>query len=236
MELDKDVERLVGILLSGDRAAARIFVDDTITDGIEEQSLLEKLVAPAAEVIDRVYREDRASAVVITTAVRLLRLVAARIAERAQRPQQEKRSVAMFCGPGHTEELSAEIMAWMLEFDGHRVFFGGGGVPADEIQAEVARNTPEVLLLFASSPGDTPGIRLLIDSIRDQNACPDMQIAVGGGIFDRAPGLAEEIGADLWGLDPADLRLGLIDDAERRAIPEQRTVGRLRCGTGRAAA
>ena len=63
-----------------------------------------------------------------------------------------------------------------------------------------------------------------------------MQIAVGGGIFERALGLAEEIGADLWGMDSSDLRLGLLDDADRRAIPEQRTVGRIRCTTGRAAA
>ena len=236
MELDKDVERLTGILLSGDRAAARIFVDETINDGLDAERFLTEVVAKAGDLIDRVYREDRATMVVVSAAVRLLRLVAARIAEHAQRPPAQNRTIAIYCGPGDTEELSAEIMAWLLEFDGHTVTFGGGGVPADEIQAEVARNTPEVLLLYASSPADAPGIRLLIDSIRDQDACPEMQIAVGGGIFDRAPGLAEEIGADLWGMDSADLRLGLVDDADRRAIPEQRTVGRLRCNSGRAAA
>ena len=40
MELDKDVERLTGILLSGDRAAARIFVDDTLKEGIDAQAFL----------------------------------------------------------------------------------------------------------------------------------------------------------------------------------------------------
>lgn len=32
-----------------------------------------------------------------------------------------------------------------------------------------------------------------------------MQIVVGGGIFNRAPGLAEEIGADLWATSPREL-------------------------------
>jgi len=236
MELDKDVERLAGILLSGDRAAARIFVDDTLREGMDAHTLLKDVVAEAGEVIDRVHRADQAGAVAVSTAVRLLRLVASRIAEQAQRPAQDARSIALFCGPGETEELNGEIMAWLLEFDGHTVFFGGGGVPADEIQAEVSRNAPDVLMLYASSPADAPGIRLLIDAIREQDACPNMQIAVGGGIFDRAPGLAEEIGADLWGMDASDLRLGLKDDADRRAIPEQRTVGRMRCASTRQAA
>jgi hypothetical protein len=51
---------------------------------------------------------------------------------------------------------------------------------------------------------------------------------VGGGVFNRAEGLAEEIGADLWAKDPTQLLERLAGEPERRATPEQRTVGRHR--------
>ena len=97
-----------------------------------------------------------------------------------------------------------------------------------EILEEVGEQRPDILLMFASAPGDAPNIRQLIDSIRGIGACPDMQIVVGGGIFNRAEGLAEEIGADLWAKTPGDLLERLSTMHERRATAEQRTVGRHR--------
>jgi hypothetical protein len=53
-----------------------------------------------------------------------------------------------------------------------------------------------------------------------------MQIVVGGGVFNRAEGLAEEIGADLWARTPRELLDKLVQHSTRRATAEQRTVGR----------
>ncbi|MHC4787228.1 MAG: hypothetical protein ACYTE6_14835, partial [Planctomycetota bacterium] len=85
------------------------------------------------------------------------------------------------------------------------------------------------------APGDAPQIRKLIDTIRGINAHPHLQIVVGGGVFNRAEGLAEEIGADLWARDPAELLEKLVQEPQRRATPEQRTVGRHRRGSKSAA-
>lgn len=82
--------------------------------------------------------------------------------------------------------------------------------------------------MFCSAAADLPGIRGLIDTLRDVNACPETQIVVGGGVFNRAEGLAEEIGADLWASTPLDLVESIVHDPDQRATPEQRTVGRIR--------
>ena len=50
-----------------------------------------------------------------------------------------------------------------------------------------------------------------------------------------AEGRAEEIGADLWARSPAELLEKLVREPERRATPEQRTVGRHRRGSKSAA-
>ena len=123
-----------------------------------------------------------------------------------------------------------------LESDGYEVYFGGAGIANDEILSEIGVQRPDLLLFFASGPSDAPNIRQLIDTIRKVDACPDIQIVVGGGVFNRAEGLAEEIGADLWAKTPRELLEKLVSMKQRRATADQRTVGRNRRGNKSAVA
>ena len=82
--------------------------------------------------------------------------------------------------------------------------------------------------MFASGASDLPQIRQLIDTLHEIGACPNLQIVVAAGVFNRADGLAEEIGADLWAKSPLELVEMLVEEPQRRAQAEQRTVGRKR--------
>ena len=124
------------------------------------------------------------------------------------------------------DDLASRLVADLLEADGYTVFYGGGNIAHDDILAEVHERRPDVLLMFSAGGADAPGLRQLIDHVRGINALPDMQIVVGGDIFNRAPGLAEEIGADLWATGPEDLLEQLDQYADVRANLEDRTVGR----------
>jgi hypothetical protein len=53
-----------------------------------------------------------------------------------------------------------------------------------------------------------------------------MQIVVGGGVFNRAEGLAEEIGADAWASSPTELVECLGLRAQQRRVGEHRMIGR----------
>ena len=94
--------------------------------------------------------------------------------------------------------------------------------------AHVGVDRPDVLLLYSSAATDLPGIRKLVDDIHSQGVSPQMQIAVGGGVYDRASGLAEEIGADLYIPELEQTANLLINFADQRATADQRTVGRKR--------
>ena len=231
MSHEPDVERLLQLALQGERTVLRRFLDECLDrDNLKPEEFLAEVVSPALTKIEQCRREDRISTSANSIVMGSLRLAAGRVIERmADAPKMKathRRRILLFCGHGAAEQLDAEIMVAELEVDEHEVRFAGGGVASDEILADVGQWSPDVLLLYASSPSDTPGIREIIDTVREVGACPDLQIAVGGGVFARAPGLAEEIGADLWAGDAQDLRLAIIDDPDRRAIPEQRTVGR----------
>lgn len=231
MQYDMDVERLLELALQGERTQLRNFIDECLNrKNLEPGEFLSEVISPALTRIEACRREDRATAAAIAIVMSSLRLAAGRVIERmADTPNvdlEHGRRILLFCGQGAAEQLDAEIMTAELEMDGHEVRFGGSNVPSDEILTDVGAWSPDVLLLYASCPSDAPGIREIIDTIREIGACPDLQIAAGGGVFTRAPGLAEEIGADIWADDAGDLRRAIIDDPDRRAIPEQRTVGR----------
>jgi hypothetical protein len=75
--------------------------------------------------------------------------------------------------------------------------------------------------MFCSAPADLPQVRSLIDTIREIGACPNLQIVVGGGVFNRADGLAEEIGADLWASTPIELIDVITENPAYRAEKNQ---------------
>jgi methanogenic corrinoid protein MtbC1 len=109
-------------------------------------------------------------------------------------------------------------------------------VANDEIVAEVGEIDADILVVFGVVPSTVPFTRLLIDRLHEIGVCPKLQIAVGGGVFNRAEGLAEEIGADLWAATPHEMVTVLAQNPDRRMADDQRTVGRKRRTKGVAAA
>lgn len=199
------VARLLEILTDGDRPAARALVQQTIDRGVPAADLMTELFWPAHETIDKLHRSDQMTDVAYHLATRLLRSLVDQAATRLTIPAATGRSVFAVSGSKPCEELSAQVTAHLLEAAGCSVVFAGGGIPSDEIMAQVHARQPDVLLMFSSSPADLPGIRELIATLRQIGAANRTRIVVGGGVFNRAEGLAEEIGIDNWGVTPDEV-------------------------------
>lgn len=222
------VERFFQVLITGDRSGSRTLVEECRDSDMPAERLAQDVYWPVLEMIQSLYRADQLTTLAHHYATRLLRSLINQAQAHYSQSERRGRKILMFSGPGEVDELTGQLTADLAEADGYDVFFGGGGVANDEILEEVGEQRPDVLLMFSSAPSDAPNIRQLIDTIRGVDACPEMQIVVGGGIFNRAEGLAEEIGADLWAKSPDELLEVLDSDKERRATAEQRTVGRNR--------
>lgn len=221
-------DRLFNDLITGNRDAARMTVREAITSGADAETLAHDLFWPVLETIGQVFRADQMTTLAHHYAMRLLRSLVDQAQAGYRQAERRDRKILMFCGESEADELAGQLVADLVEADGYETFFGGGGVATDEILEAVGAHRPDVLLLFSSGPRDAPEIRRLIDTVREIAACPDLQIVVGGGVFNRAEGLAEEIGADLWARDPRDLLACMDEEPERRATTCQRTVGRTR--------
>ena len=228
MNCEALVERFFETLITGNRAAAREVIDQATARKMTPQDLITDLFWPTYQMIDRLFRADQLPTLNHHMASRLLRVLVDQNAAKMVRTCSKQRTIFAVCGPSDTDELGGQMATDLLEAAGFEVCFPGGGIANDEILAKVNEEQPDVLLMFASAPQDLPSIRQLIDTLHEIGACPSLQIAVGGGVFARADGLAEEIGADLWGNDPMEMVEQLVNEPMRRAASTQRTVGRTR--------
>jgi methanogenic corrinoid protein MtbC1 len=224
------VERFFETLIAGDRVAARQIVDECLVADVAAERIIEHLFYPVLAMIQTLYRNDQLSKLSHHYATRLLRMLVDQMQLRLNAGEARDRDtrVLLLCGPSEPDELEGQMAADLLEAAGFQVFFAGGGIANDEVVEQIGSLQPHKLVLFGSTPADLPHIRQLIDELHDIGKCPQMQIVVGGGVFNRAEELAEEIGADVWATTPCELVEAVAGQGQRRMSPDQRTVGRRR--------
>ena len=221
-------ERLFESLIAGDRPAARTVVGEAVSRGLGHAELISEIFWPTYENLDKLFRTDRISTLAHHMATRLLRVLIDQAAARMVCSPTRGRRVLAVCGSTDADELAAQMAVDLIEAGGFSVSFGGGCISNDDMLTRINESQPDIVLMFASSPSDLPNIRQLIDTVRAIDGCPNVQFAVGAGVFNRADGLAEEIGADLWACSPMEMVDLLVDEPARRANSTQRTVGKAR--------
>ena len=215
-------------LLAGDRTICRDVIDGALAGGTPAVELLNDLIWPTMELLQSLYREDRISISALNLATRLNRSITDQLTAKLSRSADNGKKVLIFCGNDEPEELGGQICADLFESAGYTVKFAGGGVPEDEVLKLIGDVRPDVLVMFGTLPSGVPAVRKLIDYLREVNSCPEMQIMCCGGIYKRAEGLAEEIGADLYAPDAASAVKVAEEHPTRRASVDQQTVGRTR--------
>jgi methanogenic corrinoid protein MtbC1 len=215
-------------LLDGDRTTCRELIQGTQQQGITASELLNELVWPTMELLQALYREDRISITSLNLATRLNRSITDQLTGQLERKSSNGKLVLILCGDDEPEELGGQICSDLFEAEGFTVRFAGGGVPSDEVLKLIGELRPHLLVFFGTLPSGMPAVRRLIDYLREVNSCPEMQIMCCGGIYKRAEGLAEEIGADLYAPDAAAAVVVAQSNPTRRASVDQQTVGRTR--------
>ncbi len=229
MNTELALERILQLSVSGDRGATRAFIEQATMHGATSMMLATDLYWPAMQTIFRMWRQDQLSALAYQYATRILRMLVDQAQGGYEQAARNGRRLLCVCGPHESEDLAGQLCADILEANGYEVLFAGGGVANDEIMSEVGQRRPDALVVFAAAATDAPRIRMLIDSIRSIGAHPSLPIICGGGVFARAPGLAEEIGADATADDPfAVERMVRCAIATPRAVAAARPMTRAR--------
>ena len=215
-------------ILAGDRPKCRELIDKAADCGVPPKQLLLELCWPAMEAVRQLFKDHRISLASLHLATRLNRAVTDRICGNLPIDRSNGRKVLVTCGGAEPEELGGQITADLFEAAGYEVKFLGGGVPNDEVLHLLGQWRPDLLVMFATLAADMPASRQLIDYLRDVSRQPNLQIMCCGGIYARAEGLAEEVGADLYAADASDAVRVAGENRHVRATADQQTVGRNR--------
>jgi len=215
------IEQLFNLLLSGDRPRTRQFIGRVLASGMTPAQLTNDVIWPLHRTLFMHPRKDEVAPLAFTSAVRLLRTTIDQLQAGYEQSSRSGSSVLIFSGHDEIEDLGGQIAADMLEAAGWEVWFGGPLPATDDVVAEVHARRPAWLVLFSSSKDDAARSREVIESLRDIGGHPDLRIALGGGVFNRAPGLAEELGCDATAATPSALVDAL---AGRRATPTGATI------------
>ncbi|MEZ6189951.1 MAG: cobalamin-dependent protein [Phycisphaerales bacterium] len=229
-------ERFFTSLISGDRVTARSIVDEALGADTPAAVVLSHLFWPTLDQFQNLHRNDQLSPLAYNYATRLLRQLVDQMQMRLEQSSRRGIKVLIVSGAEQSEELAAQMAADLLEADGYTVFYAGGGIANDEVVEQLTELKADKLVIFGAVSSTVPETRLLIDRMQEIGANKDVQVIVGGGVFNRAEGLAEEIGADLWANDPTELVEQMQENPERRMTSDQRTVGRKRRTVKRTAA
>lgn len=195
---DRLLEKYMVPLLEGRRKECRALIDQALSRGADIGGLYNKVIWPAMERVAQLYREDQINLATEHMATRINRCLADQIQKHLYQGEANGKRILITCADGEPEELGAQMCSDLFEADGWDVYFAGGGIPNDEILNLVGQLRPDILLIFGTQPIGVPGVRKLIDLIREVDANPTMNIMISGGVFNRAEGLWQEVNADLF--------------------------------------
>jgi len=216
MDTETTHSRYLEALLSGDRKAARQVIAEAMQTGVPAVSIYADIIWPIMVEIDKLARTDRIKPAEEHMATRINRTIVDQLQNKLPRRPFRDKKIVVACAPMERHELGAQMMADMFESDGWEVRFLGGGLTNDEILTFIHYWAPNMLLVYGTEPSQAPDIRHLIDKIRSINAWPDMRIMLSGGLFNRAEGLCEEIGGDVFAADAIDaIQKAAIDEPVR---------------------
>ncbi|MBS3734730.1 MAG: cobalamin-dependent protein [Phycisphaerae bacterium] len=218
----------VSHLFAGRRINARDLVLKAQDQGKPAAKLLKKIIWPAMEQIDKLYREDHISLLVKQMSERINRTVADQLQRFLAREPKTGQRMVITCGAGEISELGAQVMADLFEAQGWTVWFLGADVPSDEILQFIGKVDPDILCIYGVQPSGVAEVRKLIDMIRGVGVCEQMQVLVSGGVFNRAEGLDEEVKADLFAADIEEALETVRDHPVRVPRPDMPQPGRRR--------
>jgi len=221
----KTLERYLAALLKGDRDASRRTIEETMQTGVPATSIYMDIIWPIMVHIEKLTREDKITPAQEHLATRINRTIVDQLQNKLPQKHQKDRRIVICCAADELQELGAQMAADLFESDGWQVRFLGGGLTNDDLLQYVNDYGPHILLIYGTTPRQAPDVRRLIDTIKDVNAWPDMKIMVSGGLFNRAEGLWEEIGADLFAAN-AEEALHVASKGQTIHEPQGRIINR----------
>lgn len=217
------LQQYLDALLTGDRRNCRSIIEDILhRNSASIMSVYSDVLWPIMMEIDDLYRQERITSAQENLATRINRTIVDQLQNKLPRQPRIEKRVVVCSSMRETNELGGQMIVDMFESAGWDVRFLGGGLGNDDILAFIHEFRPDFLVIYGTEPSQAAQVRSIIDRIREINALPQMKIMLSGGVFARAEGLWEEIGADLFAQNAMDAVQ--LASSENQSIQPVRTI------------
>jgi MerR family transcriptional regulator, light-induced transcriptional regulator len=173
-------EEFVASLIAGDANLAEIIALDAVTGGMPVVDLYVDVVGPALEEVGHLWETGRMTIadehLATGIAHDVMRLIG-RSATRYPRRSRERVLLAAIGGEGHVTGL--RMIGDLAEGHGYDVRYLGAALPVETIASIVAKQTPEIVGLSVTMPGQASRLTAALEAVLSSGHAP-RGILVGG--------------------------------------------------------
>ncbi|MHC4237647.1 MAG: cobalamin B12-binding domain-containing protein [Planctomycetota bacterium] len=215
-------------LLTGDRNECRTVIEEVLRSGMPAHQVYMDVIWPIMAEIDKLYRNDQIDSAQEAFASRINRTIINQLQNKLPRRADKNKRVVIVTAQSEKAELGGQMINDLFESDGWETRFLGGTAGNDDVMTFIHGYAPDILLLYGFNGEEAPAVRCLIDTIRGVNAFPQMRIMLSGGVFSRAEGLWEEVGADLYAETAAEAVMVAQAPPEKLPTPTRTIKQRIR--------
>jgi methanogenic corrinoid protein MtbC1 len=191
------VPYLQAVLANNSAEALRLAMQDGLASGVAPSDLHLRMILPAQREVGRLWQENAISVAQEHLATAITQLVMSHLYPHLPRVEPNGLSVLVACVAGELHDVGARMGADFLEMAGFEVRFLGANVPVDKLLASLREQLPHLLGLSATMHFHQPALRATVAAVRE--AYPQLPIAVGGGLLESSPRLADELGVLAYG-------------------------------------
>ncbi len=189
-------------LMARSAEPARELLDAHLDRGVGLQAIFLQLMTPTAHYLGELWEADLCNFSQVTLCLWRLQSMLHDLspsfqsgANRTTADRSAERRILMTTMTGQQHTFGLSILSEFFRREGWVVLSIPSPEPG-ETQSTLSRHWFDVLALSASMEGETDDLTRTIQAARKTSQNPRLSVIVGGPLFQRNPGLADEIGAD----------------------------------------
>jgi methanogenic corrinoid protein MtbC1 len=201
----KLAENYLNALISANREKAIQLILDSHTNGVSIKDIYLQVLQPVQYEIGVLWQQNKISVAHEHYASSVTQLVMAQLYSFIclNGNINSKGKIVAVCASGELHEIGIRMVSDFFEMDGWKTHLLGANMPYNDLVQTLLAQKPDMLAISASMSSNVVKTRKVIKAVRSSQA-QDIQIIVGGYLFNRVPDLWKQVGADYFAKDAED--------------------------------
>ncbi len=183
-------------LLRGERHMASRLILDAVGAGTSVKDIYLNVFQRSQYEIGRLWQMNQLSVAQEHYCTAATQLIMSQLYPHIFATEKNGRTLVATCVGGDLHEIGVRMVSDFFEMDGWDTFYLGADVPLPSIIQTLAERRADVVAISTTIAYHTRRVGDVISAIRANQITRDVKVLVGGYLFNRAPDLWRQVGAD----------------------------------------